>query len=201
MSNNPFVEKKVALKKHSDLRLNKEICEHSTWDLKQIQNRGSELFTIFCKIWPSAEGFAKEFPYNEQINAQQGESPHQGLHPDEITHGPSPVSPLSIGAATRQSYPLTVTIPDKNLRICLRTGMVTLIRVIEELGIEDVRALGIMSYGIPLVAIKNYDGTHQTKVGRYYIAGNSPTAVKAEQIKVMGHLLDIRLEVKQNNVE
>ena len=40
----------------------------------------------------------------------------------------------------------------------------------------------------------------QTKVGRYYIAGNSPTATKVEQIKVIGRLLNIRLEVKQNNV-
>ena len=201
LSNGPFTKKRVALSENSVLMLNKEVCEHNTWDVRQIQDRTNELFTIFCKIWPSAEDFAKDFHYNEESYVQQGKSPVVDLHPDEIIHGPSPVSPVTVGAAARQSYPLTVTRPDQNLRISLRTGMGTLIKVIEELGIEKVRALGIMSYGIPLVAIKNYDGPHQTKVGRYYIAGNSATATKAEQIKVIGHLLDIRLEVKQNNVQ
>ena len=107
---------------------------------------------------------------------------------------------MSIGAAVRKPYPLVVTIPDKNLEICLRTGMGTLIKVIEELGIEEVRALGIMSYGIPLVAIKDYDGVYQTEVEGYYIAGNSPTAAKVVQIEVIGDMLDIRLEAKQNNL-
>ena len=198
MSNNPFAKKRVDLEKNSELRLNKKICEHNTWDAKQIRDRADDLVTTFCKIWPSADDFAKDFPYS--LNLPQDESLVVDLHPDEITHGPSPVSTLSIGIATRQSYPLIVTIPDKNLRICLRTGMATLIKVIEELRIEEVRALGIMSYSIPLVAIKDYDGPHQTKVGKYYIAGNSPTATKAEQIKVIGRLLNIRLKVKQNNV-
>ena len=164
MSNNPFAEKRVALEENSALRLNKKICEHNTWDTKQIRDRADDLVTTFCKIWPSADDFAKDFPY--RLNLPQDESPVVDLHPDEITRGPSPVSTLSIGAATRQSYPLIVTIPDKNLRICLRTGMGTLIKVIEELGIEEVRTLGIMSYGIPLVAIKDYDGSHPDKGGK-----------------------------------
>ena len=57
-----------------------------------------------------------------------------------------------------------------------------------------------MSYGIPLVAIKDYDGVHQKEVEGYYIAGNSPTAAKVEQIRVIGSVLDIQIKVKQNNV-
>ena len=128
------------------------------------------------------------------------ESFHDDLHPDEITHGPSPTSLLPIGAASRDPNPLTVNIPEKKLEIRKYYGMHTLIEVIKVLGIEEVRALGIMSNGIPLVAIKDYDRVQQTEVEGYYIAGNSPTAAKVEQIRVIGHLLDIQIKVKQNNV-
>lgn len=203
MSNNPFAEKKGALEENSDLRLNKEICDHDNWDIQQIEDRADELFTIFCKIWPSPDEFAKDFPYDLRPPvsvSSQDELLPTDLHPDEIIGGPSPVSLLPIGAAIRGSYPLTVTIPGKDLSISQRTGMETLVEVIGELGIEDVRALGIMSYGIPLVAIRNYAGSQQTPVGSYYIAGNSPTAAKVEQIKTIGRLLKVQLEVEQNNV-
>ena len=85
----------------------------------------------------------------------------------EITGGPSPVGTLPAGAVRRGNYPLAVTIPDRNLRICCRKAIDTLIKVIEELGIERVRAFGIMAHNIPLVAINNYDGPEQKKVGRY----------------------------------
>lgn len=128
------------------------------------------------------------------------ESFYDDLHPDEITHGPSPTSLVPIGAANREPYPLTVNILKKKLEIRKYYGMHTLIEVIKVLEIEEVRALGIMSYGIPLVAIMDYDGVQQTEVNGYYIAGSSPTSAKAEQIKVIGHLLDIQIKVKQNNV-
>ena len=118
----------------------------------------------------------------------------------EITGGPSPVGQLLPGAASRRRYPLTVTIPDKSLEICRPSGIDTLIEVIKVLRIEEVRALGIMSYGIPLVAIRDYDGIQQTEVEGYYIAGNSSTVTKAIQIEIIGDMLDIRLKVKQNNV-
>ena len=117
----------------------------------------------------------------------------------EITGGPSPVGVLPAGAVRRGNYPIAVTIPDRNLRICCRKGIDTLIKVIEELGIEEVRALGIMSHGIPLVAINNY-GSEQKKVGKYYIAGNSSTDTKVEQIKVIAQCLNIELMPEQLNL-
>ena len=124
----------------------------------------------------------------------------KGLLFTEITGGPSPVGALPAGAVRRGNYPLEVTILDRNLRICCPNGIDTLIRVIEELGIEKVRAFGIMSHGIPLVAINDYDGPDQTQVGRYYIAGNSSTDTKAEQIKEIARCLKVRLNVKQLNI-
>ena len=203
MSNNPFAEKRAALAENSVLMLNKEICEHNTWDTKQIQDRASELVTIFCKIWPSAEDFAKDFPYRLNLRVDtplHGESAVVDLYPDEITHGQSPVGPLSAGAVRRGNYPLAVTIPNRNLRICCPKGIDTLIEVIKELGIEEVRAFGIMSHVIPLIAINYYDGPNQTQVGRYYIAGNSSTDTKAEQIKEIARCLNIRLDVEQLNI-
>ena len=64
LSNSTFAKKRVALSENSILMLNKEICEHNTWDTKQIQDRTNELFVTFCKIWPSADDFAKNVPYS-----------------------------------------------------------------------------------------------------------------------------------------
>lgn len=117
----------------------------------------------------------------------------------EITGGPSPVGPLPAGAVRRQNYPLAVTIPDKNLRICCPKAIDTLIRVIKELGIEKVRAFGIMSHGIPLIAINEY-GPEQKTVGIYYIAGNSSTDTKVEQIKAIARCLGIEMIPEQLNI-
>ena len=117
----------------------------------------------------------------------------------EITGGPAPIGQLPAGAARRQSYPLAVTMPDGK-RICHSEAIDTLIEVIGELGIEKVRTHGIMSHGIPLVAINDYDGKKQTPVGRYYIAGNSSTDTKVEQIKVIAQCLNIELIPEQLNL-
>ena len=117
----------------------------------------------------------------------------------EITGGPSPVGVLPAGAVRRGNYPIAVTIPDRGLRICCREGIDTLIKVIEEMGIEKVRAFGIMAHRIPLVAINNY-GPKQTKIGRYYIAANTSSDTKVEQIKVIAHCLKIKLIPKLLNL-
>ena len=126
--------------------------------------------------------------------------PHVDLQPDEIQHRPSLVEPLPTGAAVRQTHPLAVTILDRDLRICRPKGIHTLIEVIKELGIERVKALGIISSGIPFVADIDYDGVQQTPVGKYYIAGNSSTSTKVEQIKEIARGLNIELKVEQLNV-
>ena len=203
LSNSPFTKKREALQENSDLRLNREICVHDSWDTEQIQDRANELFTIFCKIWPSSEEFAEDVPprLDPPVHIPQpDESSSIDLHHDEITGGPSPAGLLRAGVVRRQRYPLTVTIPDRNLQICCPKAIDTLIEVIKALGIENVRSLGIMSPPIPLVAIKYY-GYNQKKMDGYYVAGNSPTVTKAEQIKVIGDKLNIQLKVVQRNVQ
>jgi hypothetical protein len=57
LSNNVFPRKKESLFQNSLLMLNKEVCEYETWDWVQIDERATEMFTLFCKIWPSLEHF------------------------------------------------------------------------------------------------------------------------------------------------
>ena len=59
LSNRPFSQKKACLSQNSQLILNREICEHDTWDYPQIRERGSGLLTYFRSIWPSAASFAQ----------------------------------------------------------------------------------------------------------------------------------------------
>ncbi len=58
LSNNAFPRKKESLFQNSLLILNKEVCEYETWDCIQINKRATEMFTLFCKIWPSLEHFS-----------------------------------------------------------------------------------------------------------------------------------------------
>ena len=145
------------------------------------------------------KGRLQEYLNPPEETAHQDES-ESDLPLIEITGGPSPIGRLPAGAVRRGDYPLEVTIPDRNLQICCPKGIDTLIKVIKELGIEKVRAFGIMSHGIPLIAINDYDGPNQTPVGRYYIAGNSSTDTKAEQIREIARCLNIQLYVKLLNL-
>ena len=133
------------------------------------------------------------------LNSPEDDESEDDAQLSEITGGPSPVGRLPAGAVRRGNYPIAVTIPDRDLRICCREGIDTLIKVIEEMGIEKVRAFGIMAHGIPLVAINNY-GPKQTKIGRYYIAANTSSDTKVEQIKVIAHCLKIELIPKLLNL-
>ena len=57
LSNDTFLNKKEKLFQNSLLMLNKGVCEYETWDWIQIDERATEMFTFFCKIWPSLEHF------------------------------------------------------------------------------------------------------------------------------------------------
>ena len=100
----------------------------------------------------------------------------------------------------RQDYPLAVTMPDGE-RICLRKGSWTLRKVIDELDVEKVMALNIRSHTIPLVHVRRLRRAQQTKLGRYYIASNTSTAEKVEQLEEIKRRLNIQLEIEQLNVE
>lgn len=59
LSNRPFSERTVRLFQNSLLVLNREICEHDTWDVPQITRRAGDLRDYFFSIWPSPEHFAE----------------------------------------------------------------------------------------------------------------------------------------------
>ena len=100
----------------------------------------------------------------------------------------------------RQDYPLAVTMSDEE-RICLKKGSWTLAKVIEKLGVERVMALDIESIGIPLVHVRRLRRAAQTRLGKYFIASNTSTAEKKEQLEEIARRLGVQLEVEQCNIE
>ena len=60
LKNRTFPEKKKALDKHSQLKLNREICENNEWDVNEIHERAEKLIANFCEIWPSLDWFKGE---------------------------------------------------------------------------------------------------------------------------------------------
>ena len=58
MGNRPFLKKRKALRKHSDLKLNKEICREEDWNVNVICERSERLTAYFCKMWPSLDRFS-----------------------------------------------------------------------------------------------------------------------------------------------
>ena len=57
LSNLPFTEKKGKLIEHSNLTLNRRIAEHEDWDESVIRERGNELATLACAVWPTPMAF------------------------------------------------------------------------------------------------------------------------------------------------
>ncbi len=58
MGNRPFPKRQEDLSV-SNLRLNREICEHEAWDVNEIHDRTEKLIAYFYKIWPSLDWFAE----------------------------------------------------------------------------------------------------------------------------------------------
>lgn len=53
VSNGDWKTKKEGIRKHSILMLNKEFSDYSSWDEKQIEDRGKSLFKLAKRIWPA----------------------------------------------------------------------------------------------------------------------------------------------------
>ena len=62
LGNRTFPKKREALRKHSGLKLNNEICQHNMWDVNEIHARAEKLIADVCRIWPSLEWFAENIP-------------------------------------------------------------------------------------------------------------------------------------------
>ena len=60
LKNRTFPQKKKALDKHSQLKLNREICENDEWDVNEIHERVEKLIADFCEIWSSLDWFKGE---------------------------------------------------------------------------------------------------------------------------------------------
>ena len=92
--------------------------------------------------------------------------------------------------------PLHVTM-ENDEQIHLRFGSRTFVEVIERIGIERIKTLGLTSGGIDLIATYNYPGRQQTKSGDYYIMVNNSTTDKRELLEKIALFLDVELSVEE----
>ena len=68
---------------------------------------------------------------------------------------------------------------------------------IEELGIEEVRSLGLTLNKGPLISIReSEDYSYQHRSGRYYINTHSSTKKKKALLEDMARRLGVRIDVK-----
>jgi len=56
MGNAAWWEKKTALQKHSQLRLNARLREEAVWNEDAIRARGEWLAGVVASIWPGPDG-------------------------------------------------------------------------------------------------------------------------------------------------
>jgi hypothetical protein len=95
--------------------------------------------------------------------------------------------------------------PKSNIRITLQSGRViqrptaakAFTEVIQVLGLEKVKALGLMVNGIPLVDSAPHPKYGQSKLGSWYVCTHSNTKTKKQQLKAIATALgqDILVEI------
>ena len=107
-------------------------------------------------------------------------------------------------ALRRQSYPLGgplgVTMFGTEIgteQIRLSTGAKTLVLAIEKIGVEDVRDLGLICRGVPLIDTTDHPGINQRKSGIYFIATSCSTPTKIRFLNIIADRLEVDLIADQ----
>ena len=115
--------------------------------------------------------------------------------PAPVQNGPEP-DLRHDEALRRRSYPpggaLGVTMYGTE-QIRLSSGAETFVKVIEKIGIEDVKDLGLISRRVPLIDTIDHPGIDQRKSGRYFIVTSSSTRRKIDQLNIIADRLDVDL--------
>ena len=78
-------------------------------------------------------------------------------------------------------------------QIRLSTGAQTFVEVIEKIGIERVKDLGLISRRVPLIDTSDHLGINQRKSGIYFIATSSSTPRKIRFLNIIADQLDVDL--------
>ena len=100
----------------------------------------------------------------------------------------------------RQSYPpggpIGVTMfgaESGTEQIRLSMGAETFVEVIEKIGIERVKDLGIVCRRVPLIDTTNHPSITQRKSGRYFVVTSSSTLTKIDQLNKIADRLGVDL--------
>ena len=100
----------------------------------------------------------------------------------------------------RQSYPpggpIGVTMfgtESGTEQIRLSMGAETFVKIIEKIGIERVKDLGIVCRRVPLIDTTNHPSITQRKSGRYFVVTSSSTLTKIDQLNKIADQLGVDL--------
>ena len=100
----------------------------------------------------------------------------------------------------RQSYPpggpIGVTMfgtESGTEQIRLSIGAETFVKIIEKIGIERVKDLGIVCRRVPLIDTTNHPSITQRKSGRYFVVTSSSTLTKIDQLNKIADQLGVDL--------
>ena len=111
------------------------------------------------------------------------------------------ILPLKPTPPENLNAPLIVTMPNGEI-IAETYGINTFIKVIEKIGIERVRSLGIIAVqnrNLPLISdYEDPEGHSQRRLGAYYIASGNHTPQKKEWLDEINNRLEIGMTVIAN---
>ena len=82
-------------------------------------------------------------------------------------------------------------------QIRLHQASATFVEVIEKIGIEDVKDLGIVCRRVPLIDTTNHPGITQRKSGKYFVVTCSSTPTKIKQLNKIDDQLHVDLIADQ----
>ena len=148
-------------------RIQQEIA-HQNGLLQQIEEVKERLHNYLNAPAPNQNRTEPDLRHNEELRRQ---SYPQG--------GPLGVTMFGTESGTEQ--------------IRLHQASATFVEVIEKIGIEDVKDLGIICRRVPLIDTIDHLGITQRKSGTYFVATCSSTPTKIKQLNKIGDQLNVDL--------
>ncbi len=110
----------------------------------------------------------------------------------------TPIEPPRSTVPTRRHAGDLTVIMEDGQKICHSRVSETFVEVIEKIGVEKVKTLGIIINALPLIDTFKHPTYNQAQSGSYYIMTNSDTDKKIEQLKEIKRSLNLNFKVIDN---
>ena len=161
-------------------RIQQEIEHHK--GLLQQMEEVKERLQNYLNVPASDQDIVPE-PDQDDIPEPDQDRSEPDLRQDEAMRRRSypPGGPIGVTMFGTESGP-------EQIRLSL--GAETFVEVIEKIGIERVKDLGIVCRRVPLIDTTNHQGISQRKSGRYFVVTSSSTPTKIKQLNTIADQLD-----------